>query len=167
MLCYHICWWNKVVYKFGGTRPTGRIACLRLCTTTLHIITVSTLYVEQVVNLAMPSLNSSSWPSSCFMICLLGTCKNGWTDRDVLWVKTRVLAAWRRPTSSGVRRTKEVNPRRARLVPGWVTVFGRYTISVCNQRTRSTQPCIPPGSLNRVPASAAVRAGTSSLPGCR
>jgi len=26
--------------------------------------------------------------------------------------------------------------------------------------TRSTQPCIPPGSLNRVPASAGVRAGT-------
>jgi len=30
--------------------------------------------------------------------------------------------------------------------------------------TRSTQPCIPPGSLNRVPASAAVRAGMSPLP---
>jgi len=26
---------------------------------------------------------------------------------------------------SGVRRMKEVNARRARLVPGWVTVFGR------------------------------------------
>ena len=26
---------------------------------------------------------------------------------------------------SGVRRTNEVNARRARLVPGWVTVFGR------------------------------------------
>ena len=25
---------------------------------------------------------------------------------------------------SGVRRMNEVNPRRARLVPGWVTVFG-------------------------------------------
>ena len=33
--------------------------------------------------------------------------------------------------------------------------------------TRSTQPCIPPGSLNRVPASAGVRAGTSPLPGGR
>ena len=32
---------------------------------------------------------------------------------------------------------------------------------------RSTQPCIPPGSLNRVPASAAVRAGMSALPGGR
>ena len=31
--------------------------------------------------------------------------------------------------------------------------------------TRSTQPCIPPGSLNRVPASAGVRAGMSPLPG--
>ena len=26
---------------------------------------------------------------------------------------------------SGIRRTNEVNPRRARLVVGWVTVFGR------------------------------------------
>jgi len=34
-------------------------------------------------------------------------------------------------------------------------------------RTRSTQPCIPPGSLNRVPASAGVRAGMSPLPGGR
>ena len=28
-----------------------------------------------------------------------------------------------------------------------------------------TQPCIPPGSLNRVPASAGVKAGKSPLPG--
>ena len=32
--------------------------------------------------------------------------------------------------------------------------MGRYIITVCNQLTRSTQSCIPPGSLNRVPASA-------------
>jgi len=32
---------------------------------------------------------------------------------------------------------------------------------------RSTQPCIPPGSLNGVPASAGVRAGMSPLPGGR
>ena len=31
--------------------------------------------------------------------------------------------------------------------------------------TRSTQPCIPLGLLNRVPASAGVRAGRSPLPG--
>jgi len=30
---------------------------------------------------------------------------------------------------------------------------------------RSTQPCIPPGSLNRVPALAGVKAGKSPLPG--
>jgi len=75
------------------------------------------------------------------------------------------LAAWR--SGYGVRRMNEVNPRRARLVLGWVTVFGRYTISVCNQPTSSTQPCIPPGSLNRVPASVGVRAGMSPLPGGR
>ena len=32
---------------------------------------------------------------------------------------------------------------------------------------RSTQPYIPPGSLNRVPASAGLRAGMSPLPGGR
>ena len=36
----------------------------------------------------------------------------------------------------------------------------------CSQ-LRSTQPCIPPGSLNRVPASAGVRAGMSPPPGGR
>ena len=30
-----------------------------------------------------------------------------------------------------------------------------------------TQPCIPPGSLNRVPASAGVKTGMSPLPGGR
>ena len=69
---------------------------------------------------------------------------------------------------SGFRQMNEVNARRARLVPGWVTIFVRvYTISVCNQPTRSTQPCIPAGWLNRVPASAGVRAGIPSLPGGR
>ena len=32
-----------------------------------------------------------------------------------------------------------------------------------NQPTRLTQACIPPGSLNRVPASAGVKAGMSPL----
>jgi len=65
----------------------------------------------------------------------------------------------------GVRRMNKVNALPARLVPGWVTVFGGgNTISVCNKPTRSTQPCIPPGSLNRAPASAGVRAGMSPLP---
>jgi len=41
----------------------------------------------------------------------------------------------------------------------------RAGISGCSQPTRSTQPCIPPGSLNRVPASAGVRSGMSPLPG--
>ena len=34
-------------------------------------------------------------------------------------------------------------------------------------KRNTTQPCIPPGSLNRVPASAGVRAGMSPLPGGR
>jgi len=37
-----------------------------------------------------------------------------------------VSGGWRRGVVvSGVRRVNEVNARRARLVPGWVTVFGR------------------------------------------
>jgi len=65
------------------------------------------------------------------------------------------LAAW--PVVSIVRRRppmNEVTLRRVHLVLKWVTVCGRYAIWVCNQPTiyRSAQPCIPPGSLNRVPA---------------
>ena len=71
-----------------------------------------------------------------------------------------------------VRRLNEVNARRARLLsslPGLATVFGRvcHLGTVCNKPTRSTQPCIPPGSLNRVSAAAGVKAGMSPLPGGR
>jgi len=41
-----------------------------------------------------------------------------------LHTHTHRLAAWR-IVVSGVRRMNKVNARRARLVPGWVTVFGR------------------------------------------
>ena len=74
------------------------------------------------------------------------------------------IANWRcGVVVSGICRMNEVNARHTQLVPGWVTVFGGYTISVCNKPTRSTQPCIPLGSLNRVPASAGVKAGMSPL----
>jgi len=46
--------------------------------------------------------------------------------------------------------------------------FSFASLFVCSLVVyRSTQPCIPPGSLNRVPASAGVRAGMSPLPGGR
>jgi len=41
-------------------------------------------------------------------------------DADDSW-----NTGWRGVVVSGVRRMNEVNARRARLVPGWVTVFGR------------------------------------------
>jgi len=47
-----------------------------------------------------------------------------------------------------------VNARRARLLLVWVTVFGQVY-----RPTRSTQPCINPGSLNREPASAGGKGG--------
>ena len=67
--------------------------------------------------------------------------------------------------ASVVRRMNEVTVHWARLVLGWVTVFGR--VYHHGEPTRSTPPCIPPGALNRVPASAAVKAGMSPLPGGR
>jgi len=65
---------------------------------------------------------------------------------------------------SAVRRMNEVKARRARYTRLRAGIPSRY---VTMQPTRSTQPCIPPVSLNRVPASAGVRAGTSPLPGGR
>jgi len=44
------------------------------------------------------------------------------------------------------------NLHRTLLVLGWVTIFGGYTILVCNRPTRYTQTCIPLGLLTSVPA---------------
>ena len=45
---------------------------------------------------------------------------------DVVYCYTWRGVGWRRGVVvSGVRRMNEFNARRARLVPGWVTVFGR------------------------------------------
>ena len=59
---------------------------------------------------------------------------------------------------SDVHRTNEVNPRRARLVLGWVTVFGRVYDFGSNQPTRSTR-------LNRVPASVGGKGGNVTSAG--
>jgi len=45
-----------------------------------------------------------------------------------LWPRfwpTLYICWWRGVVVSGVRRMNEVNARRARLVPGWVTVLGQ------------------------------------------
>jgi len=50
--------------------------------------------------------------------------------------------------------------------PGrWLNCPGCRLTTWKNQQC--TQPCIPPGSLNRVPALAGVKAGKSPLPGGR
>jgi len=60
--------------------------------------------------------------------------------------KLESIPGWRRGVvASVVRRMNEVTLRRARLVLGWVTVFGRVYNTVRNQPTMSTQPCISPG----------------------
>ena len=83
-------------------------------------------------------------------------------------LSAQYLLGWRRGVVvSGVRQWTKLT----HVGPGyswdWWPSSGVYTISGCNQPTRSTQPCIPPESLNRVPASAGVTAGASPLPGGR
>ena len=47
-------------------------------------------------------------------------------DSDLQQCKEILRFGWRRGVVvSGVRRMNDVNARRARLLPGWVTVFGR------------------------------------------
>ena len=84
-----------------------------------------------------------------------------------IWLRNGAFC-WRRGVVvSGVRRwTKLTHVGPGYNWDGWPS-SGVYTISVCNQPTRSTLPCIPPGSRNRVPASAGVKAGMSPLPGGR
>jgi len=63
-----------------------------------------------------------------------------------------------------------VNDDRNRRRPGRFDTYSGLNCATCLQVplvSRSTQPCIPPGSLNRVPASAGIRAGMSALPGGR
>jgi len=47
------------------------------------------------------------------------------TPREVSGEMRGIKGCRRCVVVSGVRRMNEVNARRARLVPGWVTVFGR------------------------------------------
>jgi len=63
--------------------------------------------------------------------------------------------------SSTVNRVTILQKAAARLITG-----ARKRASISAQ-LRSTQPCIPLGSLNRLSASAGVRAGMSPLPRCR
>ena len=57
-----------------------------------------------------------------FLLCKLPGCS--WAVHHLRRCGTR--EGWRRGVVvSGVRRMNEVNARQARLVPGWVTVFGR------------------------------------------
>jgi len=62
--------------------------------------------------------------SVCLYVCPRSYLLNCTSDLHQFFV--HVTYGWRRGVVvSGVRRMNEVNARWARLVPGWVTVFGR------------------------------------------
>ena len=62
------------------------------------------------------------------------------TRRVLTYLPSMRIFGWRRGVVvSGVRRMNEVNARRARLVPGWVTVFGMvWQVSVAEWLARLT-----------------------------
>jgi len=72
------------------------------------------------------------------------------------WLGGRVVSV---PDSGSEKHGFESQSRRCQ-----VTVLGKLFTPIV---PRSSQPCIPSGSLNRVPASAGVKAGKSPLPGGR
>ena len=59
-----------------------------------------------------------------------------------------ILAVWLRLSGNALASINVVALRQTRLLPGWVIVCGRVTISVCNQLTRSTQPFTLRGTVN-------------------
>ena len=73
---------------------------------------------------AVPRVSADTGRLRCHVALLDGT--DLLVDLPVSSCTCRISHGWRRGgVVSGVRRMNEVNPRRARLVPGWVTVFGR------------------------------------------
>jgi len=112
-------------------RTLSKAGYLTDYTRSVHIISLGLFVVFDV--------RTMQYPYTCSHIELLVNLVGGFAYSDNVDV---------------VGRMNEVSPtlRRAPLTLGWVTVSGQvgYTTSVCNQPTRSTQPCIPPGPLNWV-----------------
>ena len=71
----------------------------------------------------------------------------------------------RKRSDASVSATSRANTERHDMTARSVGFASHWSLS--DFIFRSTQPCIPPGLLNRVPASAGLRAGMSPLPGGR
>jgi len=103
---------------------------------------------------------SRHWLNDCLCMHLWPThslaCSEAQCLCDHWWLGGRVVSV---PDSGSEEHGFESQLRRFR-----VAVLGKLFTSIV---PRPTQPCIPLGSLNRVPASAWVKAGKSPLPGGR
>jgi len=96
------------------------------------------------------------------MLTMAGVCVHACSSACVcvfgyLYLCVFVFGWWRGIVVTSLVSINEVNLRWARLVLGWVTVFGfdsrmRHFISVCNQPSRSTQPSTLHGTVKWVPA---------------
>jgi len=73
-----------------------------------------------------------------------------WSLCVVCRITRPAVAAWR--SGNIVRRINEVTLHRARLVPGWLTVFGGHTTSVFHQATQANSASYPRQDGKWVPA---------------
>jgi len=120
-----------------GHRPPGERLVENLCSTVI-VIEISTSDLLRVGpkftrpacrattaaidRYLLPAPDLCSKPADRRCCCrLMGQTDRRTDGRTVLWRFPRRLGV----VVSGVRRMNEVDARRARLVPGWVTVFGR------------------------------------------
>ena len=76
-------------------------------------------------------------------------------------------SVWCPPHRTTVSLSLVLTTRGQHCQPVWCRLHGNNSVSQCGVYYSSTHPCIPPGSFNRVPALAGVKAGKSPLPGGR
>ena len=120
--CCRTAWLQSVCLSICLLRLTHHRAAPSCCVVTgLWSSCCPTAYLPVCVSLqvSLESLVSHCLAPERLSVCLC-------TQTDTPRGSTKLLCHWRRGVVvSGVRRMNEVNTRRARLLPGWVTVFGR------------------------------------------
>jgi len=118
-LAYIIRIYQENINVHSAQMVKGMLGLLTMCPQEVAHLRKELLIAARHI-LATDLRNSMSLAIVC---CLVPTALVGMVLQSVMSV---CLSVWQRgAVVSGVRRMNEVNARRAQLVPGWVTVFGR------------------------------------------